>query len=60
MESYCIWKVGHAHTMVIYTMGGLGGVGEVFFNQLARGRLYCIAIQHDLVLEASIFSGGFT
>ena len=26
-------KVGHAHTMVIYTMGGLGRVGEVFFNR---------------------------
>ena len=25
-------KMGRAHTMVIYTMGGLAGVGEVFFN----------------------------
>ena len=25
-------KVRHAHTMVIYIMGGFGGMWEVFFN----------------------------
>ena len=25
-------KVGHAHTMIICTMDGLGGLWEVFFN----------------------------
>ena len=32
-------KVGHAHTMVIYTMGRLVGVGEVFFNPVGDSLL---------------------
>ena len=39
-------KVGHAHTMVIYTMDGLG---EWCFLQTGRGLKYCIAIRHALV-----------
>ena len=38
-------KFGHAHTMVINTMGGLGNWG--FFNSVVDS---CIAIRHDLVL----------
>ena len=45
-------KVGHVHTMVIYTMGGLGGVGSFFF--LPAGDQYDMALffSHYFLLPA--------
>ena len=42
-------RVGHAHTMVIYTMGGLWGVCVWGGSLIRKELMYCIAICQDLV-----------